>query len=103
VRNFVSHIKGEYRLRMLKRRVLKKVVGSEREKLKGDSRKLHNQKLHAFYSSPDIISDSQSKRMGWTKHVAYMGNNRTAYMNLSGNPKCTRPLEKSRCRRKDTI
>jgi hypothetical protein len=36
-------------------------------------RKLHNEELHNFYSSPNIIRMIKSRRMRWTGHVARMG------------------------------
>jgi hypothetical protein len=38
----------------------------------GDWRKLHNEELHNFYSSPNIIRMIKSRRMRWTGHVARM-------------------------------
>jgi hypothetical protein len=35
----------------------------------GGWRKLHNEELHNFYSSPSIIRMSKSRRMRWTGHV----------------------------------
>jgi hypothetical protein len=32
--------------------------------------KLHNEKLHNLYSSPNIIRQIKSRRMGWAGHVA---------------------------------
>jgi hypothetical protein len=39
----------------------------------GDWRKLHNEELHNFYSSPSIIRIIKSRRMKWAGHVARMG------------------------------
>jgi hypothetical protein len=35
----------------------------------GDWRKLHNEKLHNLYSSPNIIRMIKSRRMRWACHV----------------------------------
>jgi hypothetical protein len=36
-------------------------------------KKLHNEELHKFYSSPKVIRKIKSRRMRWTGHVAQMG------------------------------
>jgi hypothetical protein len=38
----------------------------------GDWRKLHNEELHNFYSSPNIIRMLKSRRMRWAGHVGRM-------------------------------
>jgi hypothetical protein len=35
--------------------------------------KLHNEKLHNLYSSPNIIRMIMSRRMRWARHVAQIG------------------------------
>jgi hypothetical protein len=54
-------------------RVLRRIFGPRRDEVKEDWRKLHNQELHNFYSSPDIIRMIKSRRMRWAGHVARMG------------------------------
>jgi hypothetical protein len=41
--------------------------------------KLHNEELHNWYSSPNIIRMIKSRRMRWAGHVARMGETRNAY------------------------
>jgi hypothetical protein len=36
-------------------RVLRKILGSKRDEVTGDWRRLHNEKLYDVYSSPNII------------------------------------------------
>jgi hypothetical protein len=48
-------------------------AGSERDEMTGDWRKLHNEELHNFYSSPNIIRMINSRRMRWAGHVARWG------------------------------
>jgi hypothetical protein len=54
-------------------RVLRRVFGPKRDEVTGEWRKLHSEELHNMYSSPDIIRQVKSRRMGWAGHVARMG------------------------------
>jgi hypothetical protein len=44
----------EHELRVLENRAPGKILGSKRDEVTGDWRRLHNEKLHGLYSSPDI-------------------------------------------------
>jgi hypothetical protein len=44
-------------------RVLRRIFGPKRDEMTGDWRKLHNEELHNFYSSPSIIRMIKSGRM----------------------------------------
>jgi hypothetical protein len=48
-------------------RVLKRIFGSKRVEITGGWRKLHNEELHNFYSSPSIIRMIKSRRIRWTE------------------------------------
>jgi hypothetical protein len=52
-------LREEHRLRVFENRIF----GSERDKVKGGSRKLHNEALHNLYSSLSIIRMIKSGRM----------------------------------------
>jgi hypothetical protein len=82
---------------------LRRIFGQKREKLTGGWRKLNNEELHNFYSSPSKIRMFKSKRMRWAGHVARMGAQRTAYRILVGKPEGKRPLGRPRRRRVDNI
>jgi hypothetical protein len=69
----------------------------------GGWRKLHNEELHNLYSSPSIIRIIKSRRMRWAGHVARMGEKRTTYGLLVGDPEGKRPLGKPRRRWIDNI
>jgi hypothetical protein len=43
-------------------RVLRRIFGPKRNEVTGDWRKLHNEELHNFYSSPNIIRMIKSRR-----------------------------------------
>jgi hypothetical protein len=53
-------------------RVLRRIFGPKRDEVTGGWRKLLNEELHNFYSSPSIIRIIMSRRMRWAGHVARM-------------------------------
>jgi hypothetical protein len=59
-------------------------------------RKLHNEKLHNLYTSPNIIRIIKSRRMRWAGHAARMEEKRNAYRILVGKPERKKPLERPR-------
>jgi hypothetical protein len=63
----------------------------------------HNEELHNFYSSPDIIRQVKSSQMRWTGHAAHMGEERKVYKVLVRKPKGKRPLGRPRHRWEDGI
>jgi hypothetical protein len=71
------------------------VFGPKRDEVTGEWRKLHNEELRDFYSSPSIITIIKSRRMRWAVHVARMGDKR--------NPEGKRPLGRPRRRWVDNI
>jgi hypothetical protein len=81
----------DHRLRVFENRVLGKIFGPKREE-DGSWRKLHNDKLHDLYSSPNIVGMIKSRRMRWAGQVALMGEGRGVYRVLVGRPESNRPL-----------
>ncbi|KAJ4435542.1 hypothetical protein ANN_18158 [Periplaneta americana] len=96
-------LREEHRLRVFENKVLRKIFGAKRDEVTGEWRKLHNTELHALYSSPDIIRDIKSRRLGWAGNVARMGEARNAYRVLVGRPEEKRPLGRPRRRWEDNI
>jgi hypothetical protein len=74
-----------------------------RDEMAGDWGKLHNEKFHNLYSSPNIIRVIKSRRMSWAEHVARMAENTDAYRILVEKPEGKRPVERPRCRCEDNI
>jgi hypothetical protein len=92
----------EHRLRVFENRVLRRIFGPKREE-DGSWRKLHHNKLHSLYSSPNIVRVIKSRRMRLAGHVARMGEGRGVYRVLVGKPESKRPLGRPRGRWKDNI
>jgi hypothetical protein len=78
---------------VFKNKVLRRICGPKRDEVTGEWRKLHNEELHNFYSSPDIIRQIKSRRMGWVGHVARMGDDRRLQKFWWESPKERDPLE----------
>jgi hypothetical protein len=53
--------------------MLRRIFGPKRDEVTGGRRKLHNEELHAIYSSPSIISIMKARRMRWAGHITRMG------------------------------
>jgi hypothetical protein len=97
-------LREERRLRVFENRVLRRIFGPKREEVTGSSRKLHNEELHNFYTSPSIIRMIKSgMMMRWAWHVARMGAKRNAYSIPVGKPEGKRPLARPRHRWMDNI
>jgi hypothetical protein len=48
-------LREEHSLRVFENRVLRRICGPKRDEVTGGWRKLHNEELHGFYSSPSIV------------------------------------------------
>jgi hypothetical protein len=88
---------------VFKNRVLRRVFGPKRDKVTGEWRKLHNEELNYLYSLPNIVRVVKSRRMGWTSHVARMGEERGVHRVLVGKPEGKRLSGRPRRRWEDNI
>jgi hypothetical protein len=79
-------------------RVLRKIFGLKRDRVTRGWRKLHNEELRDFYSSPSIMRIIKSRRMRWAGHVARMGEKRNVTRLLIGKPEGKRPPRRPRSR-----
>ena len=62
-------LRDERRLRVFENRVLRRVLGAERDEVTEEWRKLHNEELSDLYSLPNIVRVIKSRRMRWAGHV----------------------------------
>jgi hypothetical protein len=95
--NWSLTLKEEHRLRVFQNGVLR-IFGPKREEVAGGWRRLHNEKLHNLYTSPNIIWVIKSRRVRWAGYVARMGEMRNAYNILVGKPGGQRQLGRLRRR-----
>ena len=65
-------LREERKLRVFENRVLRRIFGPRRDEVTGEWRRLHNEELNDFYSSPNIVRVIKSRRMRWAGHVARM-------------------------------
>jgi hypothetical protein len=79
-------LREEHRLRVFENMVLRKIFGPKRDNITGEWRRLHNEKLHDLYSSPNIIWVYKSRRTRWPGHIAHKGKRRCGYNDLVGKP-----------------
>jgi hypothetical protein len=58
-----SHTKGrtQIELKVSENRALRRIFGSKREEVAGGWRRLHNEELHNFHASPNIIRMMRSR------------------------------------------
>ena len=96
-------LREERRLRVFENRVLRRIFVPKRDKVRGEWRKLHNEKLHDLYSSPSILRVIKLRRMRWAGHVTHVGEKRGVYRVSVGKPEGKRPLGRPRRRWEDNI
>jgi hypothetical protein len=65
-------------------RVLRRKFGPKRDEVTGQWRKLHNEEVYNFYSSPNIIKQIKPRRLRWAGHVLRMVEERKVYKVLVG-------------------
>jgi hypothetical protein len=90
------------RLRVFENRALR-ILGSERDEVQRECRKLHNEELNDLYSSNNTVRVIKSRRMRWAGHVARMGRKSGVYRVLVGKPDRKRLLGRPRSRWEDNI
>jgi len=71
-------LREERRLRVFENRVLRRIFGPKRDKVTGEWRKLHKEKLIDLYSLPNIVRVVKSRRMRWAGMWSVWGGERGA-------------------------
>jgi hypothetical protein len=89
----------KHKLRVCKNKVLRKIYGPKRE-VGGDWRRLHNEELHNFYASPDVVRVMKSRKM---IRVAHLSSMRNSYKNFGWQTGREETLGKHRRRWEDNI
>jgi hypothetical protein len=74
----------------------------KRDELTGGCRKLYNEEVRDWYSSPCVIRIIKT-RISWTGHLARMGEESASYSLLVGKPEGTTPLRRPRRKWADNI
>jgi hypothetical protein len=64
-------LRAEHRLRVCENRILRGMLGTKRDKVKGNWRKSHNEELHNLYSLPDSRI-MKLRKLTLVEHVACM-------------------------------
>jgi hypothetical protein len=88
---------------VFEKRVLRRIFGQKRDRVTGEWRKLHNEKLCDLYSSPSIIRMIKSRRMRWAGHIARMGEKRNAHRLAAKKQKRKRPIGRPKHKRVGNI
>jgi hypothetical protein len=91
------------RLRLFENRVLRRMFGPKREEVARGWSRLHNEGIHNLYTLPDIIRVIKSRRVRWARHIARMGEMRSACIILVVRPEGKRSLGRRRRRWEDNI
>jgi hypothetical protein len=72
-------LREEQSLWAFETRVLWEIFGQKQQDVTQEWRNLHNEELHDFCSSPNILWVRKSKRMRWVVYVACRGEKRNSY------------------------
>jgi len=67
--------------------VLRRICGPMKDEVTGEWRRLHNEELNDFYSSPSIVRVLKLRGIRWAGHVAHMDEERVCIGSWWGNRK----------------
>ena len=83
-------------------KILRRIFGPRRN-ANGEWRRLHNEELHRFYRSCNIVRVIMSRILRWAGHVARIEEGRSAFKILTSTLTENIPLGRSRSRWEDNI
>ena len=83
--------------------MLRRIFGPKRDGGRGERRKLHNEELSDLNFSPNIVHVIKSRRVGWARNVARLGDSRGVYRVLVVRPEVKRSLGRPRHRWENNI
>jgi hypothetical protein len=81
--------------------VLRGIFGLKKDEVTGGWRKLHNEELRNFYSSPSIIRMIKSRNMDMGRSCSSDGKKRNGYRILMRKPEGTSPRGTYTCSQRD--
>ena len=81
---------------------MRRIFGPKRDE-NGEWRRLHNEKLHSSYRTPNIVRVIKSRTLRWSPHIARIEEGRSALKIVNGKPTGKRPLGRPRRRCEDNI
>ena len=70
--------------------MLRRILGSKRDEVTGEWRKIYDEELNDLYTSPTTVRVVKSRKMRCAVHVASMGERRSVYRVLVGKPEIKR-------------
>jgi len=71
-------LREKSRLRVFENRIRRQIFGPKRNE-NGEWRRLHNEKLHSLYRSPNIVRVIKFRKLRWAGHLAKMEEGRSAF------------------------
>ena len=83
--------------------MLRRIFEPTRDEVTGEWRRLHNEELNDFNSSPNTVRVIKLRRKRWAGHVARMGEDRGVYRVLVGKLEGKRPMGRPRLKWVDHI
>ena len=95
-------LREERKLRVFEKRILRQIFANKRD-ANGEWRSFHNEELHSFDRSYNIVRVIKSSRLRWGGHVAGLEEGRRAFKILTGTPTGKIPLGRPRHRWEDNI
>jgi hypothetical protein len=72
--------------------LLRRIFVLKKDEITGGWEQVHNEELHNFHSSPNIVSMIKQRMTRWTRRVARMGEKMNAYKVLVEKPEGKSPL-----------